>query len=443
MTAPGTLDAEELARRNDNLQEQLRAVSAVLRAVAQSEGLQPVLNEVVEAAVHLCEGASAQLYLVEDGLLHAIAYYGQGGRDVGPEYDKQHPHALDRTTIAGRAAVMREVAHIPDVQSDPEYAYTGPREFLGAGLGVPILFEDELIGVVAIVRHAAEPFSEGQIELIKTFADQAAIAIANARLIDAVERQRTELSRFVSPHVAELVSSDEGERMLAGHRAYISCLFCDLRGFTSFTETAEPEELFEVLREYHSALGQLIPEHEGTLEHFAGDGLMVFFNDPLPCPNPAERAVRLAVAMREAVAALAAGWRRRGHQIGFGVGIAQGYATLGQIGFAERIHYTAIGTASWYGDAFHGRLTANGAVFDKDSVAAAHPRPRSVDVVSAWVRPTAPGAMIYSAACRWHAASAQAKAAAAASPARMLQASAVWGAAKAPDCRSSTARWHL
>jgi adenylate cyclase len=343
MSAPGTLDAEELARRNDSLQEQLRAVSAVLRAVAQSEGLQPVLNEVVEAAVHLCEGASAQLYLVEDGLLRAIAYYGQGGRDVGPEYDKQHPHALDRTTIAGRAAVMREVAHIPDVQSDPEYAYTGPREFLGAGLGVPILFEDELIGVVAIVRGAAEPFSEGQIELVKTFADQAAIAIANARLLDAVERQRSELSRFVSPQVAELVSSDEGERMLAGHRSYISALFCDLRGFTAFTEMAEPEELFEVLREYHTALGELIPAYDGTLEHFAGDGLMVFFNDPLPVAEHELKAIRLALVAQERFAELSEGWRKRGTELGLGIGIATGYATLGRIGFEGRYDYGALG----------------------------------------------------------------------------------------------------
>src|SRR5437870_3495841 len=149
-------------------------------------------------------------------------------------------------------------------------------------LGVPVMIEDDLIGVVVIVHRDPHSFTDEHVSLVQTFADQAAIAIANARLIEAVERQRTELSRFVSPQVAELVSSKDGELLLAGHRAYISCLFCDLRGFTSFAETAAPEELFEVLREYHNALGELIPAYKGTLEHFAGDGLMVFFNDPLP-----------------------------------------------------------------------------------------------------------------------------------------------------------------
>ena len=122
------------------------------------------------------------------------------------------------------------------------------------------------------MRRDAQSFTDEHISLAQTFADQAAIAIANARLIEAVERQRTELSRFVSPQVAELVSSKDGELLLAGHRAYISCLFCDLRGFTAFAETAAPEELFEVLREYHGALGELIPTYEGTLEHLPAMG---------------------------------------------------------------------------------------------------------------------------------------------------------------------------
>jgi class 3 adenylate cyclase len=121
-------------------------------------------------------------------------------------------------------------------------------------------------------------------------------------------------------------------------------VFCDLRGYTAFTETAEPEEVFKFLREYHGALGPLVAQFEGTLDHFSGDGIMVFFNDPVPCPDPAERAVKMAVAMREAAGALIAKWRRRDRELGFGAGIAQGYATLGQIGFAERAGYTAIGT---------------------------------------------------------------------------------------------------
>ena len=175
-----------------------------------------------------------------------------------------------------------EPVHIPDIRDDPEYSYGGPTEYYRSMLAVPIMVEDDLIGVVVLVRREPQPFTDEHIALVQTFADQAAIAVANARLIEAVERQRTELARFVSPQVAELLSSRDGEQLLAGHRAYISCLFCDLRGFTAFVETAAPEELFDVLREYHAVLGELIPAHEGTLEHFAGDGVMVFFNDPLP-----------------------------------------------------------------------------------------------------------------------------------------------------------------
>lgn len=152
------------------------------------------------------------------------------------------------------------------------------------------------------------------------------------------------LKRFLAPQLAEMIVSSGDERVLESHRREIAVLFCDLRGFTAFAETGEPEEVMALLRGYHEALGPIIHRFEGTLDRFAGDGLMVFFNDPMPCPDPGERAVRLAVAMREAVALLAAGWRKRGHQLGFGIGIAQGFATLGRIGFEGRFDYSAIGT---------------------------------------------------------------------------------------------------
>jgi adenylate cyclase len=208
---------------------------------------------------------------------------------------------------------------------------------------VPILLEDDLIGAVGVVRTEAGPFEEDHVELVRTFADQAAIAIANARLLDAVGRQRTELARFVSPQVAELLSSEEGERLLAGHRAYISALFCDLRGFTSFVETAAPEELFELLRDYHTGIGELIAAHQGTLEHFAGDGVMVFFNDPAPVSDHENQAIRMALALQERFEELATVWRKRGTQLGLGIGIAAGYATLGRIGFEGRYDYGALG----------------------------------------------------------------------------------------------------
>ncbi len=330
----------ELARQLEDLRGQRRAVSSVLRAVARSEGLQPVLDEVIEAATQLCDGEYGSLHLAVGNFFPAVSCSGSFEQW---EYDKEHPHTLDRTTIVGRAALARSPVHIPDVLADPEYSYSGPRTGFRAGLGVPILFEEELIGVMGIVRAEPESFTDEHIQLVQTFADQAAIAIANARLLDAVERQRTELSRFVSPRVAELISSDEGEQLLAGHRAYISCLFCDLRGFTAFAETAAPEELFEVLREYHGMLGELIPAYEGTLEHFAGDGLMVFFNDPLPLDEHELQAIRLALAAQERFAQLAQRWRKRGTELGLGIGIEAGYATLGRIGFEGRYDYGVLG----------------------------------------------------------------------------------------------------
>jgi class 3 adenylate cyclase len=174
----------------------------------------------------------------------------------------------------------------------------------------------------------------------------------NRNLESRVREQVTQLERlgrlkrFFSSQLAELIVSGGAEDPLKSHRREITVVFLDLRGFTAFAETAEPEEVMGVLREYHTEMGQLIVEHEGTLERFAGDGMMVFFNDPTPVPNPAERAVRMALAMREHVSGLIGVWRKRGFELDFGVGIAQGYATIGAIGFEGRLDYGAIGTVT-------------------------------------------------------------------------------------------------
>jgi class 3 adenylate cyclase len=154
------------------------------------------------------------------------------------------------------------------------------------------------------------------------------------------------LKRFFSPQLAEAIVSGGADDPLRSHRREITVVFLDLRGFTAFAETAEPEEIMGVLREYHAAMGRLILEHEGTLERFTGDGMMIFFNDPAPVPNPAERAVRMALAMRARVAELAHGWRKLGYALDVGMGIAQGYATLGAIGFEGRWDYGAIGSVT-------------------------------------------------------------------------------------------------
>jgi adenylate cyclase len=166
-----------------------------------------------------------------------------------------------------------------------------------------------------------------------------------AEQVDALERLGR-LRRFLSPQLADLVISSGDDSFLHSHRREITVVFGDLRGFTSFSETVEPEDVMAVLRDYHTALGDLVHRFDGTLERFTGDGLMVIFNDPLDCPDAPERAVRMALAMRGRVTGLAAGWARRGYDLAFGVGIAQGHATLGQVGFEGRSEYTAIGSVT-------------------------------------------------------------------------------------------------
>ena len=210
----------------------------------------------------------------------------------------------------------------------------------------------------------SKPFDQGELlarvaslARVKRYQDtierQAAeLADWNAELEARVTAQVDELQRvnrlrrFLSPQLVDLVIDSGDEGFLGSHRREIVVVFCDLRGFTPFAEASEPEEVMGVLAEYHAALGELIYRFEGTLERFTGDGLMVFFNDPLPCDDPAERAVAMAVAMRDRVAELAAGWSRRGNDLGFGIGIAQGFATLGRIGFEGRFDYAAIGSVT-------------------------------------------------------------------------------------------------
>jgi adenylate cyclase len=210
---------------------------------------------------------------------------------------------------------------------------------------------DELDSVVRCIRMGAADYLPKTVDpeilqaRIEASLAQKRLRDNERELLATIDRQRSQLARFLSPQVAALVSSADGESMLAGHRREITAMFCDLRNFTAFSETAEPEEVLGFLRAYHAAMGELIVEHEGTLEHFAGDGFMTFFNDPVLQPDHAARAIGMAIAMRDRFAGLSADWRRRGHILELGIGIATGYATLGRIGFEGRYDYGAIGNA--------------------------------------------------------------------------------------------------
>jgi class 3 adenylate cyclase len=339
------LPPNELNRELDDLRARFEAVSNILRALSRSAmRLELILDQIVEAAARLGRADSCLVWLVDGELLRLSASHGAPQNAV--EYQRSHPHTAEPGSCTGRVALTKRPVHIPDVDADSDYTYEGSQRHYRSLLGLPILAEEDLVGVFGLSRRDVRPFASDEIDLMAAFADQSAIAISTARLFETIERQKAEIARFVSPEVAELVSSERGAQLLAGHRAYITIVYFDLRGFTAFVETAEPEELIDVIGDYHSAAGELVRAHGGMLEHFAGDGLMVFFNDPVPVADPELRAARLALAMRDRVGNLADGWHKRGYELGLGAGIAVGHATLGRIGFEGRYDYGALGSVT-------------------------------------------------------------------------------------------------
>ena len=363
------------AERDEALEQQT-ATAEVLQVINSSPGdLAPVFDAMLEKAMRLCEASFGSFATFDGKMFRAVAH-----RNVPAELAEamREPIAPTPGGHLIRIASGEAVVHITDF-IDTE-AYRSRKHWAVAlvenggarsAVWVALRKDAALIGVLVIYRREVRPFSDKQIALLQNFAGQGVIAMENARLLREL-RQRTKevadwncelearvaeqlaeiqrtakLRRFLAPQVADLIVAKGDESILESHRREIVAVFCDVRDFTGFAERAEPEEVMAFLRDYHPAVGPIVARFEGTLDHYGGDGIRVFFNDPLPTPEPAKRAVAMTIAMREAVQQVLKAWRRRhGRDIGFGVGISQGYATLGQIGFAERIDYTAIGTVT-------------------------------------------------------------------------------------------------
>ena len=357
----------ELRKRTDDLSESLEqqtATSEVLQVISSSAGeLKPVFETMLESAVRICGAKFGNLLLVEGDAFRHVALHGAPQAYL--EERRRVPVIRPRPgSDLDRIRSTKQIVHVADMQLEgPATAaiveLAGARTFLN----VPMLKDNELIGTIGIYRQEVHPFTDKQIELVQNFAAQAVIAIENARLLNDLNRLNQQLEqrvadqvseiermgklrRFLPPQVADLIVASGSEKQLESHRREITALFCDLRGFTGFSESSDPEDVMALLRDYHAAIGGIINKYGGTLERYAGDGVMVVFNDPIPVDNPALQAVLMAIDMRAAIGTLIEKWRRLGHEIGFGIGVAHGFATLGTIGFEGRFDYAAIGTVS-------------------------------------------------------------------------------------------------
>jgi GAF domain-containing protein len=361
----------------ESLQQQT-ATADVLKVISRSTfDLPSVLQTLVESAARLCDADKSIITREKNGVFYRAEAYGFSREFIDDVRDT--PIKAERGSGIGRALLEGRVIHILDVKADPDFTFMEHQKLgdFRTLLAVPMLREGVPKGIVTLTRSEIRPFTDKQIELATTFADQAAIAIENARLLRELRERTHELEarsqevaklnrqlehrvadqvseiermgrlrRFLPPQVADLIVASGAEKQLESHRREITALFCDLRGFTGFSESSDPEDVMALLREYHAAIGGIINKYGGTLERYAGDGVMVIFNDPLPVDDPALQAVLMAIDMRTAIGGLIEKWRKLGHEIGFGIGIAHGFATLGTIGFEGRFDYAAIGTVS-------------------------------------------------------------------------------------------------
>ena len=326
--------------------EQQTASSEILQVISQSlTNVQPVLDIVASAARRFC-GATDALITLRDGN-HSVVVAHDGVLNASPG----RRHEITPHNVTSRAMLDGRTWHIADATSTdaaefPGLADRARKNKWRAAVVAPMPREGGAVGTIMLRKPEPGPFSARQIALLETFAAQAVIAIANVRLFTEIQEKSRQLEsardevqllnkglevkvaaqvdelervgrlrRFLAPQLAQAIVSAGDEGILSNHRREIVALFCDLRGFTAFSETSEPEDIMQLLAEYHGALGPLIRTYEGTLDRFTGDGMMVFFNDPLPCPDAPERAARLAIEMRDAVAKLGETWRKRGHRL--------------------------------------------------------------------------------------------------------------------------------
>lgn len=400
------LETKVEARTRDLAQSinELKVLEEVGRAVASSLDLNAVLPTIAARALEISHADAVVIYDYDAERRRFNLVEADG---IDKSADGDHVTIDEGENILSDAARSGEPIAMADLDQATEQPLRDVAVKAGfhAVLVVPLVDQQGTLGSLVVLRRASGAFEGSLTGLMRTFANQAVLAMRNARLFTEVDhkshaletanetvraqadklREQTEqlknwnksleervetqlgeierirkLERFLAPQVAQLIaSSDSSEGLLTSQRREVTVVFCDLRGFTAFTEATEPEEAMNVLREYHAALGKLIFKYEGTLDKYAGDGVMILFNAPIQFEDHTERAVKMAVEMRDTIGPLTERWRNRGHSLGFGIGIALGYATLGQVGFEQRLEYAAIGSVTNLASRLCGEALAN------------------------------------------------------------------------------------